>query len=288
MKHSDKRNINIYDIIEHSDISTIKRLYNTNKKVKKIIHDKKYELFDIACMNEKIDIAKWIMSIGVFYIDTCNELFINLCNKNKINVVKWIYSFDSINFSAINKAFNNACYNNNLDMAEWLLSVNKYNISFNNYKIFYDLAYVGKNHEIFEWLFAFINETDNIDIDNLFVRVCMGGNPKIIQLYYDKFGSKINKESIDIGFKWTYMRDKLDGAKLLLSLFDNIDIHMENDTCFRYAIHNNNPEMIKLLIDEDFNYFYKYTVKRKMNDLYELIDKCIWDKRKHALLACFI
>ncbi len=83
------------------------------------------DAFTIACLCNKIDIAKWLYQLSSRSINLCWSdyyVFVHCCEYNYIDLAKWIYELcGNIDPSPrIDKSFLNVCHNNYVPMAKWM------------------------------------------------------------------------------------------------------------------------------------------------------------------------
>lgn len=89
-------------------------------------------------MNEHLEVAKWLYSLGCINIHLGNEyIFRYACKNGHLEVAKWLYSIGNIYIQADNDdAFRYACIKGHTDVARWLVSIfDEYYILVHNEKI---------------------------------------------------------------------------------------------------------------------------------------------------------
>lgn len=158
--------------------------------------------FTMACLRDKLDVAKWLLEIDsvktLSGIDTFNT-FAFVCKYKKFHnkydnthfdplpILKWLLEIKpDINISANNEqAFYNACYNGSLEIAKWLLEIKPdINISIDNDYIFRNSCNgIYTNESTIKWLLE-IKPDINIEANNheAFKNACEYDAIKIIRI----------------------------------------------------------------------------------------------------------
>jgi len=155
------------DMMEDRTLKEIQLYYNTHLDE---IFDS-HTLFSIACMNGRIDVAKWALSINpgidLVLFSESNE-FKKLCydaascsymkKNNLLELIQWLLRQNIfMDTSFIDREyFLRACQCGNLDFAKWFMQMNPdFDVCFNENEAFEE-AYHSGNFELVKWLFEMI------------------------------------------------------------------------------------------------------------------------------------
>jgi len=127
--------------------------------------------FKIACINEDIEMAKWIYFTNekVIILVDIQELFEMACIYDNLELTQWLYSIrpaNSLETLEIENAFHWACINGNLQIAKWLYTLYpQVNLQFSK-KYYYHRhrrnSNTDKMGEVAKWLSSL--QSDNINI----------------------------------------------------------------------------------------------------------------------------
>ncbi len=115
-------------LCKDGNIMNAKRSYNLCKIN---IHANNEEAFTYSCIYGRIDIAKWIYSIGKkekeINIHVLDDFpFRSACAKGHYNLAKWLYSLGGIKIHSGNEyAFRMACDGGHFGIVDWLYSLGK-------------------------------------------------------------------------------------------------------------------------------------------------------------------
>jgi len=130
-----------------------------------------------------------------------------------------------------------------------------------------------KNYQMLFQIKKLIKKESDINIstiENMFNYVCTHNHHKIVNWMSDVF-KKILLRNINISiiFSSTCCVGNLKIAKILITKFPNINVHITNDYAICMAIHNNHFEMAKWLYDnfKPFNTIAKQRMKRIINKI---------------------
>lgn len=79
--------------------------------------------FNFACMNEQLEIAKWLHSVNerIIVIMNIQKLFDMACIYDNLELAQWLHSIRPA--EELENAFHWACINGNLQMAQWLYTL---------------------------------------------------------------------------------------------------------------------------------------------------------------------
>jgi hypothetical protein len=139
---------------KQGDIEKAIIMYNWIPKLD--IHAYDSIAFKFSCINNHVDIVKWLHSIDpeIYLRTNYHTIFILCCENGNIDIVKWLYlyilNYDHVLFRGCIKA----CCNNHLKIACWLLDNNlrvKELVETCSYDEFNNVC-VGKNFKGIAWL----------------------------------------------------------------------------------------------------------------------------------------
>tara|TARA_Y100000589_G_C26974925_1_gene556124 strand:+ start:24 stop:755 length:732 start_codon:yes stop_codon:yes gene_type:complete len=115
-------NLNLQEIIDDYDenIDYVKELITSKYK------EKADSLFIKACVNNRIDIMKWINNIIEIKKETINRSFNISCQRNHLNIGKWLYTLGvDLDYDYFSY-FTFICHKNYYEYAKWICStINK-------------------------------------------------------------------------------------------------------------------------------------------------------------------
>lgn len=119
---------NIY-LHVYTKVNVIDELDNTIQKneygnLVEIIHHQNTncDVFELTCLYGKLDVAKWLVSIGVKIDSNNNQPFKSALFNQKTNVAKWITTLDGFNFRYYDDLFDEMCRREKYESAKFLLS----------------------------------------------------------------------------------------------------------------------------------------------------------------------
>jgi hypothetical protein len=213
----DKININEHysnifkNVIHHNKLEIAKLLYSL--KEKPIMHDLYTTEFIRACVNGKLEMVKWLYSIGDVCIEDKpnihfnNEEAFKYASKNgHLQIVNWLINLeDKPNIHVDDDfAFKYACHNGHLNIAKLL------------YYSFDDKPNIHAEHE------------------DAFRYACHNGHLETAKWLYSLGNINIHANNED-AFKYACYEGQLDIAKWLYSLDDKPLIDAENHFAFKNA-----------------------------------------------------
>ena len=304
----------IYDVFPISDIELKSIFFNFNKEKANYFNDKILNFYELLT-NEFFE------SLLEEYNNDDNDFSNILCN-----ILKYIYELKPEYFKDIynNKLFQLLCFYGYNDSIEYLLYVNKENIdiSSDNEEAFKCACESGMIRVI-KYL---LNEKNDIDISNnneeaikracnnghlqtvkllmklkpsiqlsanndiIFSSTCSEGHINILHWLHLKLGNNINNDSIvRYGICNACHNGELLTAKWLYKKFKNIDITIDEDSCFIGAAKNNQINVCKWIqklipkrysfsiINERYEipYISSYNVNKQLilNESFEINDE---------------
>jgi len=142
-KHKDLNNY----LIPFLDIESMQNIFRVNREwyglIKASIYypylgKQKQEIFNLACENGKLEVAKWVCSLPTSQRDVGSSgslggvdhhadkecAFRWACDKGRLEVAKWLWSLGDVDHHADEEcAFRWACENGHLEVAKWLWSL---------------------------------------------------------------------------------------------------------------------------------------------------------------------
>lgn len=230
------------------------------------------EAFFEFCAQGKIDIAKWIYSLGCVTKDGIYHLmestFEKVCKRGDITMAKWLYSLDdaysvltrkskiSFRYNAYG-SFRFACQYGHEDIARWLHFVSRATFSLDRINIHiqneYPFRWACRNghYEIAVWLYSLAPNNINIHADNeyAFVWACRNGHSRVVAWLLSVGGDEINIAiDHDEAFRAACGNGHGEIAKLIYS-FGRTDIHAKNNHAFRIACDYKHYEIVAWLLE---------------------------------------
>lgn len=154
------KNINIYArnfcAFSHSRSKCIKWLFSLGN----IEINAAYNAFLFACMNGKLELAKYIYSLNnkIDIRSNCDEIFRWTCAEGHLDVIKYLlFLDDEIDLNCLyDEPFQNACSNGHLNVAKYIYN-NSYVKIHNNYDYAIREAYHYKHYNVVKWLLSIGN-----------------------------------------------------------------------------------------------------------------------------------
>jgi hypothetical protein len=208
-----------------NDLNNMIKLHNNINITKNTITDneEEYNVFEWLCINEKIDIIKWLNTM-LDYNDNKNVInyqngFIESCKKNKLNMSQWLYNNKKNIELNYNVSFIICAHLGNIEMCKWLYSLGEKididNISFN-------YACVEGHIELLKWMYLLPNNTINIheDYEYPFVSACYNGRLDICQWLYSL--DQKNQIDIHVNNDMPMFNAKLSGNQELIDWLQNL------------------------------------------------------------------
>lgn len=175
--------------------------------------------FRLCCKNGKLEVAKWLDSLGVNIHVADDICFRMACSNGHPEVAKWLVSKGNVNIEysngcIIDDIFILSCYNGHLEIAQWLYLIENFD---KHESLIYFPSICENGHlEIIKWLFSL--EIVNTDIKRLpecFIKACTNGHLELVQwlLTIDKFNIEIFRR----GLYFSCINGHLEVTKLLLN-----------------------------------------------------------------------
>jgi hypothetical protein len=100
------------------------------------LNDKFLSAFRSSCLNEQIEVAKWLVSIDNSIISTIDKYFFGIISSlRNIELLKWLLSIAEFpNNLTLDFAFQCSCQSGHIEITKWLLSIepNEIDISIDN------------------------------------------------------------------------------------------------------------------------------------------------------------
>jgi len=199
-----------------------------------------YDTFRLACVNNKINIATWVILNFKIDIRLHNyNILINCCIKGFNEIVRLLLSTKNVSQKILDECLYFSLLNKHIDIAVLLYNMGA------NIHVEHDIIFrhCVRNNLINEsnWILSHfrIVRWDRIsmisyDDDLLFRKLCEQGNLMMAQYIYDR-------DYIDIHAKFDYAIKKVckNGREnvfdWLISLDENFDLSIDRNYCFRKA-----------------------------------------------------
>lgn len=242
-------------------------------KIKKQIPESNVKTaFRLACINNRLQIAMWMYTVGLNIYDVECHSFITACGNGYIELAKWLYSvgldicvdrnsiiyilykikchssirylhrFGFDKYCCYEDAFAAACKNSQIEIINWLcdLDVDK--------SIAFKLACCYGHIEIAERLYQ-LNSDIYVRNDYTFINACSYNHVDVAKWLYT-LGADIHAEN-DLAFINACSNGNFEIAKWLYTLGANI--HTVNELAFISACRNNRVEIVEWLCDLGVN-----------------------------------
>lgn len=198
------------------------------------------EAFRVACSNERLQVAKWLYSLGINVNSESDFIFRCSCCFGRLRIAKWLYKLGVNIDMSINFIFATVCENGHLDVAKWLYKVYVIDIHNRHDKPFRTACSNG-NLKIAKWLYSLKDVDINVFNDDCFRTACSKGYIHLAKWLYDIGGCKnddVNRDVIIEDFITSCVANRLDMSKWLQFIF-NIDVRVNDDICFKSSCENN-------------------------------------------------
>lgn len=266
-----------------------------------------------ACQHNKLELVKWINSISEIDSITKRTIFDIACKNNYLEMAKWIYSVDKY-YNIDYELFKYICVNGNVKVAKWALESNIIKPKYFTY-IFRHL-YKNEHIDIFNMLCSTIS-IDNDDLTYCFLTACKHGQNKFVDTalstykkycyeysFHDssivacrnghlgilKLLFSLNKSNfehnnmlLEIGIQY----QEISVLYWLISTLEDINLDLYKDNIFELVYKKNEFNIMKFLIDQNYEHYYKYIFKNRYDKCYKMLDDIIWNKRKHAIVCLY-
>ena len=220
--------------------------------------------FHLACCNNKLDIAKFIYSLGNFNkIFGYTHAFNGTCENGHINMAKWLYSFGQIhntpNKFNYDDSFTYCCKNNHIELAQWLISV----ADINYYGGYTNAIYTGckrGNIDLVQWLMATTRtkfKTTNVFNEVFrhgFILACQNNHIHIAKFLSENIAPNYLQRTLNDAFLEACIHGHLDIAKWLYSIATEDIAKYQKNSAFKNACKNNYIEIAQWLCYLNPNY----------------------------------
>jgi hypothetical protein len=155
-----------------------------------------YNEFRSSCENEKLEVAKWLVSLGEVDIHAYNDsAFRWACQYGHLEVAKWLVSLGGVDIHAYNEqAFRYACEYGYLGVAKWLVSLGGVDIhAYNEFAFRWSCR---RGHlEVVQWLVSLGGVDIHAYSDNAYRNACVNGYLKVSQWLVSLGGVDIHAEN---------------------------------------------------------------------------------------------
>ncbi len=141
------------------------------------------ELFEKACVDGNLDVAKWIRQNmrKPLHILTINYIFYQVCESGHLEVIQWLWThYSDVD---IENGFKGACGYGHLEVIQWLYMV-KSDMDIIGNDSLYMLCNQDSNLPALQWLYTMRPEILE-EFENLFYYVCGHGRLAIARWIYD-------------------------------------------------------------------------------------------------------
>jgi hypothetical protein len=215
----------------------------------------RYDAFIFACSKGHLIIAKWLFTLDTFenfllngHLEVFGKAF------EYFEIENWFYEINFLSKVPIEKLFQMLCLHGNLPGAQRLYSTfhNEINIHGKNDFAFINACQSG-NFELIQWLYDELGRGGRaIDIhfhnDSPFIKACGSKDIRIAKWLFDM--GHVNIHTKQEAFLRAARTGQLEIAKWLyyeVGGKETINIHVDNDAVFRYAMTTGPVELIDWL-----------------------------------------
>ncbi len=148
-----------------------------------------------------LSVIQWLYSVNdKTNTELClQNAFMCCCHNGRIDVAKWLYSLGVIDIHADeDTSFDGSCYNGHLEIAQWLYSMDgKINIHIYNERTFQGSCFRG-HLETAMWLYSLDGNIDiRTDNDEAFRKSCTNGHLDVVKWLYSLDNSIIDEINYD-------------------------------------------------------------------------------------------
>lgn len=264
-----------------NNIEMSKWLYYTfkNINIEYLNNDNSCDILMIACKNNKLDIAIWILNnipnINLFH--NYNS-FIIACKKGYLEILEWMIQIEP-NIIKDNQPLLSACENGKLSVVKWLMAKNPdIDISFDNYKVFNLSCFDDSSLNVSTWIYENYPGLDmSASNYECFLNACEYSQEKTIK-WLVSLEKEIPIEILNKGFsKIMGNYDTNFIEDFLLEKFPNIDLSYNQEEPLINAVKINDLSRILWLLNKkpDINLSTRNDVVFKMSldsNYYEILD----------------
>jgi hypothetical protein len=245
---------------------------------------------------------RFLYNIGINIID--NNSFYDACLNEDLDMAKWLYNgpFKNINID-YNFIFTFiTCHNKKLDMVKWLYEIKRDEININT--AFSYFCQIG-NLELIKWLFTLDNKPDIHYQDDFPFRIVCSKNYFDIAKFLITLDDKPDIHARnDEAFRMICFNNNIDFAKWMFNLDNKPNIRENDDEAFITACTKNYIELsiwlsnlcdkYYIIIENDNKIISKWYIKDSIEELFkiknynELIEKLKIQKKDFYVLKNII
>jgi hypothetical protein len=285
IKYYDDKSYFLNRLLEYHNVKDLKYVKLLIKNGAKVSYLENYNIIKWASSQGKLDIIKFLMNDDNELIIS-NTALLEASKNNHINIIKYIIEEKNTFGLDYQFALLYACKNKNNDIFFYLCKNYVIEDQLENILIYY--SYNFDNYEIFKY---FYNNYPSYDWNACFLDLC--------RLYKYKFIKYLIKKGFDIHYKddiiltydicsenynffiyllnhgikfienyhlFLYNSCKTGNIELLNYIIsNNLDIHVENENAMIIAVSDNQIEIVKILIENDFDVNKKELLKMICN-----------------------